>query len=362
MRTVSPRQNSRLPLAIKSELAFLITMKAIAFQPGIALDNPDVALEIELPVPKPTGRDVLVQIEAIALNPVDTKVRPGPNAAPKILGFDAAGTVVEVGEEAALLKTGDTVYYAGEITRSGTNAHFHLVDERIAAVRPQSLNAAESAAIPLTALTAWESIFDRLGVDPNGAHAGRSILIIGGAGGVGSMGIQLAKDAGLTVVATASRPVSQQWCKDLGADFVVNHHEPLGPQLAALGFETVNYIANYHNTEAYWEAMGQLIAPQGHLVLIVEPIGNLDIGGPFKSKSVTLSWELMFTRSLFKTPDMAQQNKVLTDIATLIDAGKIRSTANAHYGLINAENIIKAHKQIESGASIGKIVLEGWAP
>ncbi len=335
-------------------------MKAIQFQPGLTIDNSTVALDINAPRPEATGHDILVAVEAVALNPVDTKVRPKAGGEPSILGYDASGTVVAVGDRAKTLKVGDKVYYAGSITRPGSNSQFHLVDERIAAVRPSTLDAAASAALPLTSLTAWESLHERLCIDPNGSHKGKSILIIGGAGGVGSMGIQLAKLAGLTVITTASRKESEDWCRDLGADHVVDHREDLAPQLKNLGFETVDYIANYNNTEAYWDTMGQVIAPQGHIVLIVEQQGNLDIGGPFKTKSVSISWELMFTRSLFETSDIAKQHEILKQIAALIDSGKLRTTANGTLGQITAANIIKAHTIIESGNSIGKLVLEGW--
>ncbi len=335
-------------------------MKAIQFQPGLTLENPDVAREVDLPKPEPTGRDILVEVEAIGLNPVDTKVRPSEGGEAKVLGYDAAGTVVAVGEAVELLAVGDTVYYAGSIARPGANSQFHVVDERIAAIRPSSLDAASAAAIPLTALTAWESLFDRLGIDSEGGHAGKSLLIIGGAGGVGSIGIQLAKRAGLTVIATASRKESTQWCLDLGADFVVNHGEDLAAQLSKLGFETVDYIANFNNTDAYWEVMGRLIAPQGGVVLIVEPSGSLDLGGPFKLKSARICWELMFTRAVFETSDMQRQHEILKRVAELIDAGELRSTANTKLSPINVENVLKAHRQLESGRSIGKIVIEAW--
>lgn len=335
-------------------------MKAIQFQPGVSIDSQDAARTVDLPQPAPSGRDVLVEVEAVGLNPVDTKVRPAEGTDPKVLGFDAAGTVVAVGDETEILKVGDRVYYAGDITRPGTNSQFHLVDERIAACGPSSLDAASSAALPLTSLTAWESLFDRLRIDPAGSDKGKSILIIGGAGGVGSIGIQLAKLAGLKVVATASRPESEQWCLELGADFVVNHLEDLAPQLESCGFETVDYIANFNNTDAYWELMGQVIAPQGGVVLIVEPAGDLNLGGPFKLKSVSLSWELMFTRAIFKTADIIKQHEILKEVAALIDAGKLKTTVNGVLGRITAENVLKAHLQIESGRSIGKLVLEGW--
>ena len=303
-------------------------MKAIQFQPGASLDQPNAALEVELPTPTAEGHDILVKIEAVGMNPVDTKFRPGADGEPKTLGFDAAGTVAAIGDAVTLFKVGDSVYYAGDITRPGSNADFQLVDERIAGIRPKSLDADASAALPLTSLTAWESLFDRLHIDPEADNAGQSILIIGGAGGVGSMGIQLAKLAGLTVIATASRDESAAWCKELGADHVVNHRESIPNQLKAIDIPQVNYIANFNNTENYWNIMGEVIAPQGRIVLIVEQVGTLDIGGPYKLKSVSVSWELMFTRSLFKTSDIAQQHAILTRIAELIDTGKIKCTAN----------------------------------
>jgi len=333
-------------------------MKAIQFQPGASLDQPNAALEVELPTPTAEGHDILVKIEAVGMNPVDTKVRPGADGEPKTLGFDAAGTVAAIGDAVTLFKVGDSVYYAGDITRPGSNADFQLVDERIAGIRPKSLDADASAALPLTSLTAWESLFDRLHIDPEADNAGQSILIIGGAGGVGSMGIQLAKLAGLTVIATASRDESAAWCKELGADHVVNHRESIPNQLKAIDIPQVNYIANFNNTENYWNIMGKVIAPQGRIVLIVEQVGTLDIGGPYKLKSVSVSWELMFTRSLFKTSDIAQQHAILTRIAELIDTGKIKCTANEAMAPLNVENIIKAHTLLESGKSIGKLTIK----
>lgn len=333
-------------------------MKAIQFQPGVSLDQPNAALEVELLTPTAEGHDILVKIEAVGMNPVDTKVRPGADGEPKTLGFDAAGTVAAIGDAVTLFKVGDSVYYAGDITRPGSNADFQLVDERIAGIRPKSLDADASAALPLTSLTAWESLFDRLHIDPEADNAGQSILIIGGAGGVGSMGIQLAKLAGLTVIATASRDESAAWCKELGADHVVNHRESIPDQLKAIDIPQVNYIANFNNTENYWNIMGEVIAPQGRIVLIVEQVGTLDIGGPYKLKSVSVSWELMFTRSLFKTSDIAQQHAILTRIAELIDTGKIKCTANEAMAPLNVKNIIKAHTLLESGKSIGKLTIK----
>ncbi len=332
-------------------------MKAIQFQPGIALDQSNAALEVELPTPVAEGHDILVKIEAVGLNPVDTKVRPGADDEPKTLGYDAAGTVEAVGDAVTLFKVGDRVYYAGDITRPGSNADYQLVDERIVGIRPSSLDAAASAALPLTSLTAWESLFDRLHIDPEANNAGKSLLIVGGAGGVGSMGIQLAKLAGLTVIATASREESIAWCKELGADHVVNHRESIPGQLKAIDIPQVDYIANFNNTENYWDIMGEMIAPQGHIVLIVEQVGTLDLGGPYKLKSISVSWELMFTRSLFTTADIQHQHDILTRVAGLIDSGKIKCTANDSMSPMNVENLIKAHTLLGSGQTIGKLTI-----
>ena len=335
-------------------------MKAIKIQ-STRDGGSATACEVELPSPLAAGHDLLVAVEAVGMNPVDTKVRPKADEDPKVLGYDAAGIVIGLGEQVVGFQMGDAVFYAGDVTRSGSNAQEQLVDSRIAALRPKSLDAAASAALPLTALTAWESLFDRLGIDPEGAsNAGRTLLIIGGAGGVGSIAIQLAKWAGLSVIATASRPESSAWCRELGADHVINHHEPLAPQLRQLGFNSVNFIANFNNTERYWETMGELIAPQGRIVLIVEGSGALNFGGDYKRKSIGVSWEFMFTRSMFGTTDIAQQGEILRRVAEMIDRGLIRATANTVLKPINAANLIQAHRQIASGATIGKIVLAGW--
>lgn len=331
-------------------------MQVIQFQPSTSIE----ARIVELPTPEAQGHDILVQVEAIGLNPVDTKVRPGVNGDSAVLGYDAAGIVITVGEKVTLFKKGDAVFYSGDITRPGTNSELHLVDERVAALRPKSLDAASSAALPLTSITAYEALFDRLKIDIDGANSGQTLLIIGGAGGVGSIGIQLAKLAGLTVIATASRLESSQWCVDLGADYVVNHREPLQPQLKELGFETVDYIANYNNTDEYWDAMGEVIAPQGGIVLIVEPSGPVTLGDPLKRKSASIAWEFMFTRSMFETQDMVKQNELLTKIAQLVDEGKIKTTIHQTLQPINVDNLQEAHRIIELGQSIGKLVIKGW--
>ncbi len=335
-------------------------MKAIYFTASDATnatpDSPTAELR-EVPTPLAQGRDVLVRVEAVSVNPVDTKMRPDPGEDAAILGYDASGVVEAVGDEVTTLHPGDLVYYAGDIRRPGSNAEYQLVDERIVARRPQSLSAAESAALPLTTLTAWEALFERLHFHPDGRDAGASVLIIGGAGGVGSMAIQLAKMAGLTVVATASRTETMEWCRCMGADFVINHRNALRPQLEQLGFTHVDAIANFHSTDDYWSIMGDLIAPLGRIVLIVEASGPLDMGGALKQKSVTIAWEFMFTRSMFTTADMQRQKEILETVAAHVDAGRLRTTLTQTLGAITVENLIEAHRLSESGRVCGKIVL-----
>lgn len=296
------------------------------------------------------------------MNPVDYKVRPAEGDPPKVLGFDAAGTVVGVGDGVTLFREGDQVYYAGDVTRAGTNAEFQLVDERIVAKRPTSLDAASSAALPLTSLTAWESLFDRLGINPDTAdtNADKSLLIIGGAGGVGSVAIQLAKLAGLTVVATASREESADWCRKLGADHIINHHENMPPQLNDLGLDTVDYIANFNDIDRVWEAMANMIAPQGSIVLITGHQDQLDLGGTFKMKSARVCWEFMFTRSMYQTDDMIEQHHILKQVADLVDDGKLMTTISDSLSPICAANILEGHRRLESGTTIGKLVLTRW--
>ncbi|HEY1290501.1 MAG TPA: zinc-binding alcohol dehydrogenase family protein [Burkholderiales bacterium] len=311
--------------------------------------------DIEQPRPAPAGRDLLVKVEAISVNPVDTKQRKVDSPAPRVLGWDAAGSVEAVGPEVTLFKRGDEVYYAGDVTRPGANSEFHLVDERIVGKKPKRLDFAQAAAIPLTAITAWEAFFDRMKIDRGGKDAGKTLLVIGGAGGVGSIGIQLAKLAGLKVIATASRPESIAWVKELGADEVVDHRKDLAAQVK----RPVEYIANFNDLDTHWAAMGQLVAPQGALVAIV---GNqkplpMDL---VRSKSATMCWELMFTRPRFKTPDMIEQHRLLNQVADWLDAGKLRGTLKETLSPINAANLRKAHERLESGTMIGKLVLRGW--
>lgn len=337
-------------------------MKAVGLTHYLPIEDPRSLLDVELDAPQPAGHDLLVAVEAIAVNPVDTKVRAPKETieeTPRVLGYDAAGTVQALGAEVTLFKPGDEVFYAGDITRPGSNAELQLVDERIVGHKPKSLEFAQAAAFPLTAITAYEAFFDRLGIDPEGANREESLLIIGGAGGVGSIGIQLAKIAGLNVIATASRPESAKWVTDLGADHVINHYEPLRPQVEALGLSFVDHVALFNNTDAHWDSVTDLIRPQGTIVSIVENQQPLK-QDRMKMKAAAFVWEFMFARSMFQTPDMIEQHRLLTRIADWIDEGRIRSTISEVLSPINAANLRDAHKQLESGSSIGKIVLQGW--
>lgn len=306
--------------------------------------------DIELPKPSPGPRDLLVKVQAVSVNPVDYKQRKIDSPTPRVLGWDAAGTVEAVGKEVTLFKPGDAVYYAGDVTRAGCDSEFHLVDERIVGRKPSRLDFAHAAAIPLTAITAWEAFFDRLKV-----QSGRSMLIIGGAGGVGSIAIQLAKIAGLRVIATASRPESIAWVKDLGADEVADHRKNLPDQIK----RAVDYIACFNDLDAHWPAIGELIAPQGAIVSIVANVKPLPMDA-VRSKSASLCWELMFTRPRFQTPDMIEQHKLLNQVADWLDSGKLRGTLKETLSPINAANLRKAHERLESGTMIGKLVLKDW--
>ena len=306
--------------------------------------------EIEQPRPSPQGHDLLVKVEAISVNPVDYKQRKQATGS-RVLGWDAAGTVEAVGSECTLFKRGDEVYYAGDVTRPGCNSEFHLVDERIVGRKPKSLDFAQAAAMPLTSITAWEAFHDRMKVQP-----GKRILIISGAGGVGSIGIQLAKAAGLHVIATASRPETIAWVRELGADEVADHRKPLAQQV-----KEVDYVANFSgDLDAYWDAMSQLVAPQGAVVAIVanqKPL-SMDL---VRSKSASVCWELMFTRPRFKTPDMIEQHRLLNRVGEWLDQKKLRPTLRETLSPINGQNLRKAHEKLESGTMIGKLVLKGWS-
>ncbi|TWI00932.1 NADPH2:quinone reductase [Luteimonas cucumeris] len=339
-------------------------MKAVALTRYLPIDDPQSLVDIELP--KPTlvdGHDLLVRVEAVSVNPVDTKVRspkPQVEAQPKVLGYDAAGVVEAVGENVTRFKPGDAVYYAGDITRSGSNAQYQLVDERLVGARPQSLDFAQAAALPLTAITAWELLFQRMPFAEDDGGKGKTLLVIAGAGGVGSIAIQLARRAGFTVIATASRAETIEWCMQMGAQRVIDHRQALAPQLAALDFEQVDAAINLADTDRYWDTLGELLAPQGHVGLIVEPAGALKIGDPYKAKCIGIHWEMMFARPRFRTTDMGEQGRILERVAALVDAGELRGTHGETLGVINAANLREAHRRLESGRTVGKLVLAGW--
>lgn len=338
-------------------------MKAVALTRYLPIDDPQSLLDVELPTPVPGAHDLLVRVEAVSVNPVDTKVRspkPQVEAQPKVLGYDAAGVVEAVGASVDGFQPGDRVYYAGDVTRPGSNAQFQLVDARLAGHAPRSLDLAEAAALPLTAITAWELLFQRMPFDSEHGGEDKSLLMIGGAGGVGSIAIQLARRAGFTVIATASRNETTEWCRTMGALHVVNHRHALAPQLEALGFGQVDAVLNLADTDHYWDAIGQLLAPQGHVGLIVEPAGALRIGDPYKAKCIGIHWEFMFARARFNTPDMAEQGRILERVARLIDAGELRCTRTETLVPINAANLREAHRRLESGSTIGKLALAGW--
>jgi len=333
-------------------------MKAVVYsQNGLPVSDENALYDIDVDKPQPGERDLLVKISAIAVNPVDTKVRKNaPTEQPRILGWDAVGVVEAVGNSVTLFQPGDKVFYAGDISRAGSYAEYGLVDERIAGHQPRSLSDADAAALPLTSLTAWELLFDRLEVS---AEEQATLLIIGAGGGVGSILTQLARKlTGLTIVGTASRPETSEWVQQLGAHHVINHHQPLAEQLNALSISEVKYVASLTHTDSYYTQLIDVLAPQGKLALIDDP-DTLD-AMPLKRKAISLHWELMFTRSLFKTHDMQRQHEILQRISQLIDDSTLQTTAGEHLGVINAANLRKAHALIESGRARGKIVLSGF--
>lgn len=334
-------------------------MKAVALTRYLPIADEQSFLDVDLPKPSPTGRDLLVEVRAVAVNPVDVKVRSPKDKVeevPRVLGWDAAGIVAAVGPEVTLFRPGDAVYYAGDITRAGSNQQFQLVDERIVGRKPARLSFAEAAALPLTTITAYEALFDRLRIDRDGANAGETILMIGGAGGVGSIAIQLAKRAGLTVIATASRPETVAWVKDLGADHSVNHHGDMVAEVRALGLTHVNHIAIF-NDMRHWAAAVELIRPQGGIVTIDDTDLPMPMAG-MKTKAASLHWEFMFTRSMHQTPDMIEQHRLLSFVADEVDAGRLSTTMSEVLSPINAANLRRAHGLIETGRAKGKIVLE----
>lgn len=335
-------------------------MKAIGYQKSLPIENELSLQDIELETPTAHGHDILVEVKAVSVNPVDFKIRQAMPAAEgeyKVIGWDATGIVKSVGENVSLFKPGDKVWYAGDITRSGSNAQFQLVDERIVGHMPSSLSYGEAAALPLTSITAWELLFDRLNVAKN--DDSKSILVIGAAGGVGSIMVQLLKQrTKLNIIASASRAETISWLEDLGADTIVNHRNPLSEEFAAKNLSEVDYVVSLNNTEQHLPEIEKVVKPQGQFALIDDP-ETLNIV-PFKNKSVSVHWELMFTRSLFKTDDMQEQHVILNNVATMIDQGLIKTTVGEHLGKINAANLRKAHQHLESQIAKGKVVLEGF--
>lgn len=337
-------------------------MRAVGLYKYLPIDDPESLIDLEIPKPEPHRRDLLVRVKAVSVNPVDAKVRAPKEKVetdPKILGWDAAGVVEAVGGEVSLFSLGDEVYYAGSITRQGCDSEYHLVDERIAARKPRNLSFEEAAAMPLTLLTAWEALFDRMGVARSQAPRAESLLIIAGAGGVGSAAIQIAKRiAGLRVIATASREETEAWCYELGADAVINHREPLKRELLGIGVNEVDYVLCAAGTEAYFPRLPDALKAQGKVCFLVgakDPV-NISL---FQGKSATICWELMFTRSTFQTPDMQAQHDILKEAARLLEDGTLRHTMKEHYGSLNAANLRRAHATIEAGRMIGKLVLSG---
>ncbi|WP_457300096.1 zinc-binding alcohol dehydrogenase family protein [Phyllobacterium sp. P5_D12] len=337
-------------------------MRAVAYFESQPITAETSLVDIDLPKPEASGRDLLVEVRAISVNPVDTKVRvrlkPEGGSA-QVLGWDASGVVAAVGPETQLFKPGDEVFYAGVIDRPGTNSEFHLVDERIVGKKPSSLSFSAAAALPLTSITAWEALFDRLHVETPVLGAANAIVIIGGAGGVGSIAIQLARKlTNLTVIATASRPETQAWARNLGAHHVIDHSRPIAAQVEALGIGAPGFVFSTTNSDAHLAEVATLIAPQGRFALIDDP-KTLDVM-LLKRKSISLHWELMFTRALFKTPDMDAQHRILNKVSELVDEGTIKTTLADDFGPINAANLKRAHALIESGRAKGKIVLSGF--
>lgn len=338
-------------------------MKAVAYYQSLPADHPEALQDVQLAEPTPGAHDLLVEVRAISVNPVDTKIRLGvapENGAAKVLGWDASGVVKAVGSEVTLFQPGDRVFYAGAIDRAGANSELHLVDERIVGHMPGSLSFAEAAALPLTAITAWELLFERLQVAEGSADQGQSLLIVGAAGGVGSILTQLARHlTGLTVIGTASRPETQAWVRELGAHHVIDHSKPLSEELARIGIGQVTHVASLTQTDQHYAQLVESLEPQGRLALIDDPLQPLDVM-QLKRKSLSLHWELMFTRSLYQTEDMIEQHRLLERVSDLVDAGVLKTTLGEHFGTINAANLRRAHALLESGKAKGKIVLEGF--
>lgn len=337
-------------------------MKAVVYRKSLPIADTQSLLDVELPDPSPGARDLLVRVEAISVNPVDTKIRRNvdPAGADKILGWDVAGTVVAVGDEVTRFKVGDSVWYAGELERPGGNSALHVVDERIVGRKPSTLSMAEAAALPLTALTAWELMFDHMGIPHGTTGRPAALLVVGAAGGVGSIAVQLARRlTGLTVIGTASRPETRAWVESMGAHHVVDHSKPLADEVRAVAPGGVDYVLSLTATEKHYAALVDVLKPQGKLGLIDDPAEAIDVR-LMKRKSLSLYWEFMYARSMYHTDDMPEQGRILDEVANLVDAGVIRTTVQENLGTVNADNLRRAHALLESGKAIGKVVLEGF--
>ena len=336
-------------------------MRAVGYRAASPIEEAESLLDVELPIPTPGPRDLLVRVEAVSVNPVDYKIRRSadPGGQPRVLGWDAAGTVVAVGAQVELFSVGDEVYYAGALERPGTNAEFHAVDERLVGRKPGTLSFTEAAALPLTALTAWEGLFEHLGLRPGDTQRTGTLLVTAAAGGVGSIVTQLASAlTGLTVIGTASRPESAEFARGMGARHIVDHHQPLAKQLAEIAPDGLDYVFGTAGTDRNLAAYAETLKPFGRIVAI-DDFDSLPIGA-LKAKSISFHWEFMFTRSMFQTPDQAEQHRILTELARLVDAGTVRSTATEDLGPIDAANLRRAHRLLESGSAIGKITLTGF--
>ncbi|MDV6315232.1 zinc-binding alcohol dehydrogenase family protein [Idiomarina sp. HP20-50] len=334
-------------------------MRAVGYKESLPVEDSNSLLDITVDDPLPGPDDLLIKVKAIAVNPVDTKIRmrTAPESGHKIIGWDAVGEVLSIGENVTHFTPGDRVWYAGDLTRPGCNAQRQVVDHRIVGKAPNNLDDNQAAALPLTSITAWELLFERLQIDKPSPHKKRTLLVIGGAGGVGSILIQLAAQlTDATIIATASRAESQQWVKALGAHHVINHHEDLAAQLEGIGTDPVTDVACLTHSEQYFAQCMNLMAPQGRFGLIDDPSESIDIT-LMKQKSISLHWEFMFTRSLFTTADMVKQQELLNHIAKLVEKGQIRSTLGKTFGELTANNLREAHKAIESQKTIGKITL-----
>ncbi|MEW5351155.1 zinc-binding alcohol dehydrogenase family protein [Streptomyces sp. 16-176A] len=337
------------------------TMQAVGYRKSLPIGDEDSLIDLELPLPEPGPHDLLVEVAAVAVNPVDYKIRQStdPGGEPKVLGWDAAGTVVTVGEQVEGFKAGDEVYYAGAVDRAGANSEYHVVDERLVALKPTKLSFTEAAALPLTSLTAWEGLFERLGLENGGLNQDGALLITAAAGGVGSITAQLARSlTSLTVIGTASRPETVEFATRMGVQHVVDHHKPLVPQLAEVAADRLTHVFSTAHTDRNLADYAEALQPFGRIVAI-DDFDSLPVG-VLKPKSISFHWEFMFTRSLFRTPDRSRQGHILSQVARLVDAGVLASTATRDLGPVNAANLREAHRILESGSAIGKITLTGF--